>query len=359
MGSLRCAAAVALVIGFVASLSPAAITIDGNAADWAGKLINLDPTSRAGIMDVVNYGCYVDVATGYAYFAQTIEHDAVNEFHGTGEGLWMNWWLDLDGDNTTGIKGWQIECVGWAETVPTAGSHKGEEYGVNEGIDIGVEVGHWQTDAYELYCTNGSDGKDVAYQYTIGNSFAFSTDGKFLEVCVKIDLLIAAANALAVGDTTAYGEFDDAAAAAGLWDVGARIDGKDVSLGVTYGTGGNGTSGLPEGDIINVDNPAGHEGLVTLPVIPGDVNLDGVVSLGDLTMLASNYNQSGMAWGQGDISADGSISLGDLTMLASYYGMTTEQFMAANPGIYPTPEPTTIALLGLGAVGLLKRRRAA
>lgn len=332
MGSLGRAAAVALVIGFVASLSPATITIDGNASDWAGKLMNLDATNRTANLDVVNWGCIVDTSAGMAYFAQTFEFDAVTEFAGTGEGIWANWWLDLDRDNETGHGGWQLQAVGWAEI-----TYGGVEY-TNQGIDVGVEVGRYQDTEFDLYYTNGSDGPN-GYPTSAGQ-FAFSEDGTFLEVRVAIGELIGAANTLKSTDTTVYGSFDADAALTGLWEVGARIDGKDVSLGINYAT-------------TNPSNPAGHEGLVTLPLTTGDANLDGVVDVSDLGILATNYSgDTDITWGLGDFNCDGVVDVSDLGILATYYGQGSLHGAQ-------TPEPTTLALLGLGAVGLLKRRRAA
>ncbi len=54
---------------------------------------------------------------------------------------------------------------------------------------------------------------------------------------------------------------------------------------------------------------------------PGDANLDGAVSLGDLSVLAAHYGTvSGMTWADGDFTGDGAVSLADLSILAAYYG---------------------------------------
>ena len=49
-------------------------------------------------------------------------------------------------------------------------------------------------------------------------------------------------------------------------------------------------------------------------VLPGDVNQDGAVNIGDLTLLAAQWNQSGQT---GDLNGDGHVDIGDLTALAS------------------------------------------
>ena len=288
-----------------------AMTIDGDASDWAGKLVNLDATNRTAYLDVVNFGCVVE--GGYVHFAQTIEFDAVNGFSETSEGIWANWWIDIDGDNTSGHAGWQVEAVGWAEFV-----YNEETYGVNEGIDIGVEVGHWQTDSIDLYYTNGSDCPSSQYPDGYPDSsgtFAFSEDGTFLECCVPISELIAAAVANQSVDTTVYGTIDQTAAADPTnWRVGARIDGKDTSVGITYPCSATQKPWIGR-------EITGHEGLIDLPIIPGDADLDGDVDLADLGTLADNW------------------------------GATA----AGNP--VNVPEPATMSLLAVGALAILKRRK--
>jgi hypothetical protein len=53
--------------------------------------------------------------------------------------------------------------------------------------------------------------------------------------------------------------------------------------------------------------------------LPGDVNLDGQVSLSDLNNLLNNYGSSGN-WSAGDVNYDGQVSLSDLNYLLNNYG---------------------------------------
>jgi hypothetical protein len=52
----------------------------------------------------------------------------------------------------------------------------------------------------------------------------------------------------------------------------------------------------------------------------GDANVDGLVDVGDLGILAANYGGSGKNWFLGDFNGDGAVDVGDLGILAANYG---------------------------------------
>jgi uncharacterized protein (DUF2141 family) len=63
-----------------------------------------------------------------------------------------------------------------------------------------------------------------------------------------------------------------------------------------------------------------------------------------------------MLWSQGDMNTDGKVDINDLTIVLTNYGTSS------NADIKAVPEPSTIALLLAGAVGVLayaRRRRTA
>jgi GH25 family lysozyme M1 (1,4-beta-N-acetylmuramidase) len=87
--------------------------------------------------------------------------------------------------------------------------------------------------------------------------------------------------------------------------------------------------------------------------LSGDANRDGIVDVGDLGILAGNYGTTSDAtWRQGDFNNTGSVDISDLGILAGHYGQMST-FAAA----MAVPEPITPALLSLGGLGLIRRKR--
>ena len=88
-------------------------------------------------------------------------------------------------------------------------------------------------------------------------------------------------------------------------------------------------------------------------VMQGDATRDGHVSLADLGIVATNYGTAtGMIWPDADFNGDGAVSLSDLGVVATNYGQSGA---VIDWGIV-IPEPTTMALFGLGGLALLRKR---
>jgi hypothetical protein len=62
----------------------------------------------------------------------------------------------------------------------------------------------------------------------------------------------------------------------------------------------------------------------------GDANLDGIVDVGDLGILAANYGSTLASWCKGDFTGDGCVDVGDLGVLAANYGQGSSQMMNFN-----------------------------
>jgi autotransporter-associated beta strand protein len=103
--------------------------------------------------------------------------------------------------------------------------------------------------------------------------------------------------------------------------------------------------------------------------IPGDANLDFVVSFPDLVSLAQNYNGTGKDWAQGDFNYSTIVDFSDLVVLAQNYnqslsvseaeilgGEFASDFALAQSLV---PEPTSLAVLALGTLAATSRRRRA
>ena len=71
---------------------------------------------------------------------------------------------------------------------------------------------------------------------------------------------------------------------------------------------------------------------------------------GDLTILATNWDQSGKTHEEGDANGDGNVDDLDLTALAT-------EWPAGDLDISVVPEPATLSLLVLGGLAALRRRR--
>lgn len=95
------------------------------------------------------------------------------------------------------------------------------------------------------------------------------------------------------------------------------------------------------------------------PSIPGDANLDNDVDLDDLGILADNWNSTTATWYTGDFDFDSDVDLDDLGILADHWGDGVSSGIPVQPlnELFPAllPEPTSLCLLGLGALTLIQR----
>ena len=132
--------------------------------------------------------------------------------------------------------------------------------------------------------------------------------------------------------------------------------------------------GLGYADSADPGNPAGlPSGTIEIKyTILGDANLCGVVDGTDFGILAANFNKGITGWDEGDFDYNNIVNGLDFGDLAANFnkgaagtdvggGALSDPalvaFAQANGLMADVPEPVSIGLLTVGAVGMLARRR--
>ncbi len=87
-------------------------------------------------------------------------------------------------------------------------------------------------------------------------------------------------------------------------------------------------------------------------MLPGDVNVDGWVAGGDLSIIITNWGMTGATREQGDLNGNGTVDGLDYTEVLTYWG-------TGSPPEPPSgiPEPATLGLMMIGGLALLRCKR--
>ena len=268
--------------------------------------------------------------------------------------------------------------------------YAGASFGVSAGL---VQIAGTQ-DPFTDNSGASTNGNHVSLSLSTGGKVQFTqTGGTSTVAALSIDT--AHSSTLDVGSTKLLVNFgsgaDPTAAvrtylasgyAGGHWNgsagiVSAVAAASPGKLSVGYADGKDGVvAGLSAGNV------------EVLETYGGDADLNHVVDLNDLTLLAEHFGQtSGSTWDQGDFTYDSSIDLNDLTVLAENFGLGTTAntvaeratMFASDLGLveqeYPSfggavsssginfvnavPEPTSLTVLAIGGALLGTRRRRA
>jgi hypothetical protein len=340
------------------------------------SLAATEPTPVTGVTEAVSL---VDVqqvdgeaAIGAADLA--IENQGLAE---TGNANWYGYAITKTGPGT----------IIWGRTAGTVTVYTGATFGISAGA---VQVGGTVDPFSDNNLTGPTVGNHVALTVSNGGELQLNQTGRTITVSgLTVDL--PTSGLVDVGSTNLaidYTPGKDPVANIvsyltsgyknGTWtgtagivsSVAAAAGGSIPLLAVGYGDG-NVDTGLGNSTLTAA---APNQVLVKF-TLAGDALLNGTVDFNDLDVVGKHLNTSGNDWANGNFNYDGNgaTNFNDLDIVGQNLNKSLASVEAELPALtvlplaanvavttnntIVTPEPTSIALVAVGAAGLLSRRR--